>query len=89
MRILLYPLILVAGIYAVLFVPYDILVGSLGLGMRETRGVCLFGAPNCEAYWRSVGSFSVIAYVSMLVIALVALQLRAKRPDTSDDHDSE
>lgn len=90
MRIFLYPLGVVVGIYATFFVPFDILVGVFDVGIREERGICLFGAPDCETYWRSVGSFSLISYISVLVIGVIALKLGVNKLDSSDDgHDKQ
>ena len=87
MRLFLYPLIFVAGIYAALFVPYDIVVGAFGLGERAKQEICHLGAPVCEEYWRALFSFSIIAYLSMLVISLVALRLANNQKNASRDHD--
>jgi len=79
MKLFLNPLFFVAGVYVLLFVPYDVVVGAFGLSGRAQQAICHLGAPNCGPYWRAVLSFSLIAYLSMLAISLVALKLADKK----------
>tara|TARA_R110000868_G_scaffold6550_8_gene37092 strand:+ start:8031 stop:8300 length:270 start_codon:yes stop_codon:yes gene_type:complete len=89
MKLILYPLLVVTGLYVLFFLPTDFVRGSLALGGDGARGVCHLGATNCGAYWRSVLSFSAISYVATLAMTLIVLKVaaskRVKRPEEGDN----
>lgn len=71
MRIVIYPFLVMSGLYLVFVLPADLFSALLSSG---ERGICHLGAAGCEEYWRHAVSLMGIGYVALFLAALIGLR---------------
>jgi len=81
-QLLLYPLVVMGGLYLVIVLPADLVAGATGL---SDRGTCHLGASDCESYWQGVLSVLGVGYLALFVTALLLVLLHSR--ETGSGHE--